>query len=213
MKIPEQKWFLSPASGLAAFVIFTVCTLTAVALYPTPYNPLYDWLSNLGNVNFNPVGAYFFNGGCILTGIVLVSFFISLKSWYHDVTWNKVLVILGQAAGIFTGIALIGVGIFSETHIAEHMLAAGLLFKSLFILMIIFNIALFRHSVYMRALAYYGMLVIFIDLSFVWVLFRFRDILGQFTPTMPVPGLEWTAVFSSLAWIGALSWIMIKKRL
>ncbi len=213
MKIPVQRWFLNPASGLAAFVIFTVCTLTTVALYPTPYNPLYDWLSNLGNVKFNPVGAYFFNIGCILTGIVLVPFFISLKSLYQNVRCRKALIVIGQVAGIFTAIALIGVGIFSEAHIAEHMLAAGLLFKSLFILMIIFNITLFRHSVYMRALAYYGVLVIFIDLSFVWILFRFKDILGQFTPTIPVPGLEWTAVFTSLAWIGAFSWIMVKNRL
>jgi Protein of unknown function (DUF998) len=213
MKIPVQKWFSNPASGMAAFVIFTVCTLTAVALYPTPYNPLYDWLSNLGNVNFNPVGAYFFNGGCILTGIVMVPFFISLRSWYDDVAWRKVLVIVGQAAGIFTAIALIEVGIFSETHIAEHMLAAGLLFKSLFILLILFNIALFRHPAFMHGLAYYGLLVILIDLSFVWILFRYKDILGQFTPTMPVPGLEWTTVFASLAWIGALSWIMVKRDL
>ncbi len=213
MKIPVQKWFHGSASGLAAFVIFTVCTLTAVALYPTPYNPLYDWLSNLGNVKFNPVGAYFFNGGCILTGLFLIPFFISLKSLYHDVRCRKTLIILGQAAGIFTAIALVGVGIFSESHIAEHMIAAGLLFKSLFILMIIFNIALFRQSAYMRALAYYGLFVIIIDLSFVWILFRFKDILGQFTPTLPVPGLEWTTVFTSIAWIGALSWIMTKEKL
>ena len=140
-------------------------------------------------------------------------FFIGLKSLYDDDKWNKALIIIGQAAGIFTAIALIGVGIFSETHITEHIIAAGLLFKSLFILMILFNIALFQHSVYMRALAYYGLFVIFIDLAFIWVLFRFKDILGQFTPTMPIPGLEWSAVFASLAWIGALSWIMVKKRL
>jgi hypothetical membrane protein len=213
MKIPVQKWFSNPVSGLIAFFIFTLCTLTAVTLYPTPYNPLYDWLSNLGNVKFNPVGAYFFNIGCILTGIVLVPFFISLKSLYQDVRCRKALIILGQAAGIFTAIALIGVGIFSEAHIAEHMLAAGLLFKSLFILLILLNIALYRHPAFIHGLAYYGMLVLLIDLSFVWVLFRFRDILGQFTPTMPVPGLEWTCVFTSLAWIGALSWIMIKKGL
>jgi hypothetical membrane protein len=213
MNIPVQKWFLGPASGLTAVVVYTLCTITAVALYPTPYNPLYDWLSNLGNVNFNPAGAYFFNGGCILTGLVMVPFFISLKSWYEDVTWRRAFVMLGQAAGIFTAVALIGVGIFPETHIAEHMLAAGLLFKSLFILLILLNIALYRHPAFIHGLAYYGMLVLLIDLSFVWVLFRYKDILGQFTPTMPVPGLEWTCVFTSLAWIGALSWIMIKKGL
>jgi len=211
MNNPVKNWPLSSVSGLLAVVIFTICTLTSVALYPAPYNPLYDWLSNLGNVQFNPVGAYFFNGGCIITGLILVPFFIGLKTYYTNSRWNRTLVMLGQAAGIFAAIALIGVGLFSEQHIAEHMIAAGLLFKSLFIIMIIFNIALFRHPAFLRALAYFGVLVVLIDLSFVGILFRYKDILGQFAPAVPVPGLEWAAVFSSLAWIGALAWHMGKQ--
>jgi hypothetical protein len=60
-------------------------------------------------------------------------------------------------------------------------------------------------------LAYYGLLVILIDPAFVGILFRYKDIIAQFTPAMPVPGPERTTVFASLAWIGALSWIMVKK--
>jgi hypothetical protein len=39
----------------------------------------------------------------------------------------------------------------------------------------------------------------------------YKDILGAFHTTVPVPGLEWAAVFSSLIWIGALSYNMVKS--
>ena len=117
------KWSLSSITGLAALIIYSIFTFTAVALYPAPYNPLYDWLSNLGNVNFNPAGAVFFNSGCILTGIILVPFFAGLYRWYEPVRWKKILLLAGQVIGIFAGVALIMVGVFPETQIASHMLA------------------------------------------------------------------------------------------
>jgi len=206
------KWSLSSITGMAAFIIYCGFTFTAVALYQTPYNPLYDWLSNLGNVNFNPVGSFFFNSGCILTGIILVPFFAGLYRWYEPTRWKKILLIAGQAVGIFAGVALIMVGIFPETQIARHMLAAGLMFKALFVAMVILNLgALFNHPKFMRWIGYYGIVVVFIDLAFVVVLLMFKDILGAFHTTVPVPGLEWAAVFSSLIWIGALSYNMAKS--
>ena len=206
------KWSLSSITGLAALIIYSIFTFTAVALYPAPYNPLYDWLSNLGNVNFNPAGAFFFNSGCILTGIILVPFFVGLYRWYEPIPWKKILLFAGQAAGIFAAVALIMVGIFPETHIASHMLAAGLMFKALFVAMVILNLGpLFTHPRFMRWVGYYGVVVVFIDLAFVVVLLMYKDILGAFHTTVPVPGLEWSAVFSSLVWIGALSYNMAKS--
>jgi hypothetical protein len=208
------KWSLSSVTGFVAVIIYSVFTFTAVALYPTPYTPVYDWLSNLGNVNFNPVGSFFFNSGCILTGIALVPFFVGLYIWNEPVTWKKILLLAGQVAGIFAAIALIMVGVFPETQITRHMLAAGLMFKALFVAMVILNLgALFSHPRFMRWVGYYGIVVMFIDLAFVVILLMFKDILGAFHTTVPVPGLEWAAVFSSLLWIGALSYNMAKSGL
>jgi len=205
------KWSLSSITGMAALLIYSGFTFTSVALYPAPYNPLYDWLSNLGNVNFNPVGAFFFNSGCILTGIILVPFFAGLYRWYEPIRWKKILLLAGQAVGIFAGVALIMVGVFPETQIASHMLAAGLMFKALFVAMVLLNLgALFTHPRFMRWVGYYGIVVVFIDLAFVSILLKYKDILGAFHTTVPVPGLEWAAVFSSLVWIGALSYNMAK---
>jgi hypothetical protein len=201
-------------TGISAVIIYCVFTFAAVAFYPTPYNPVYDWLSNLGNANFNPVGSFFFNSGCILTGIILIPFFIGLYTWSEPSIWGKIFLLAGQAAGVFAGIALIMVGVFPETNIASHMLAAGLMFKALFVAMVILNLgALFTHPRFMKWIGYYGVVVVFIDLTFVVILLMYKDILGAFHTTVPVPGLEWAAVFSSLFWIGALSYNMAKSGL
>jgi hypothetical protein len=212
MKIKVGEYSLSSITGLLSVVIFTVFTFTSLALYPTPYNPLYDWLSNLGNINFNPIGAYFFNWGCILAGLTLIPFFAGLYSWKPIQTYSKILLILGIFLGIFASISLIFVGIFPETHITQHMLAASGVFGSLFIIIILMNLALYKNPKFIHLVAYYGFFAIIINLSFKYMLSANKDILGVFNPTIPVPGFEWLSVFASLAYVGFLALNMVMKK-
>lgn len=214
--MPDLKWYLSgkwPVSavtGIAAIVIFCICTFTAVAFYPGPYNPLYAWLSNLGNVHFNPRGAFFFNAANVLAGILLIPFFLGLYIWYDPLRWRRVLLILGQAVGILGSVALIFVGIYPETRITGHLIAADLFFSSLVIFLVILNLALLTHPRFMRWVGWYGFLVVAVNLVFASFLFVYKDLLADFNPGIPVPGLEWASVFAALAWVGALSYNMLK---
>lgn len=199
--------------GMLAFAVFTIFTLTAVLFYPTFYNPLYEWLSNLGNVNLNPSGALFFNLGCIITALILIPFFITLRRWDPTGRWSKILVIIGVLLGIFASISLIGVGVFPETNIQMHTIAASGVFGSLFIIIILLNIALFKHPKFMHGVTYWGILAVLITFSFQVMLLmpQNKDTLATFHPTLPLPGMEWAAVFSSLIWVGLLSYNMWKK--
>jgi hypothetical membrane protein len=212
MILKIRGYSLSSITGLLAVSIFTIFTFISVALYPATYNPLYDWLSNLGNINFNPIGAYFFNWGCILAGLTLIPFFAGLYSWNPRETYSKILLILGILLGIFASISLILVGIFPETHITQHMLAAAGVFGSLFIIIILVNLALFKNPKFIRSVAYYGFFAIIIDLSFKYMMSANKDILGIFNPTTPIPGFEWASVFASLAWVGFLALNMAIKK-
>ena len=212
MKLKIGRYSLSSITGLLAVLIFTIFTFISVALYPTPYNPLYNWLSNLGNINFNPIGAYFFNWGCILAGITLIPFFAGLYSWKPMEIYSKILLVLGILLGIFASISLIMVGIFPETHITQHMLAAAGVFGSLFIIIILLNLALFRNPKFIRTVAYYGFFAIIVNLIFKYMLSDNKDILGVFNPTVPIPGLEWASVFASLAYVGFLALNMVIKK-
>lgn len=43
--------------GSAGVVAYLACTFAAYLLYPRSFGPLDNWLSDLGNANFNPRGA------------------------------------------------------------------------------------------------------------------------------------------------------------
>ena len=50
--------------------------------------------------------------------------------------WSKILLLIGIILGIFASISLIGVGVFPETYIKLHVLAASGVFGSLFLIII-----------------------------------------------------------------------------
>lgn len=208
------KLSIGPITGIIAFIIFMVFTFTSVALYPTHYTLLYDWLSNLGNINFNPLGAVFFNWGCIIAGLILIPFFIWLYEWKPVQKWSKVLLLIGIILGIFASISLIGVGVFPENYIKQHIMAATGVFGSLFIIIILLSISLFKHPKFMHSVAYWGIVSVLIDISFkaIVTLPQYKDALADFSPTVPLPGLEWAAVFSSLIYVFLISVNMLIKK-
>lgn len=67
----------------------------------------------------------------------------------------------------------------------------------------------------MRPVTYWGILAIIMDLSFKIMLSQpqYKDLLTNFNPTIPVPGLEWLTVYTSLTWIALLSYNMWNKKI
>jgi hypothetical membrane protein len=207
-----NNWSLSSLTGLLAVLIFCLFTFTAAALFPGLVNPLYVWLSNLGNVELNPNGAIFFNLGCIITGLILIPFFIGLYKWNLEKTWGKILLILGIVLGLLASLSLIMVGVFPETHIKQHVMAASGVFGLLFIIIILLSISLYNHPKFANWVAFFGLIAVIIDLAFKYLLSQYHDILAVLNPTIPVPGLEWASVFASLVWVGLLAYIMKKNQ-
>ena len=200
--------------GILAFIIFSGCTLISMLFYPHSFSPLYNWLSNLGNYYLNPAGAIFFNMGCILTGIILIPFSLNLYRWKPGLRYQRIFLILAIIIGVFASLSLVGVGVFSQTH-EYHVLVASGVFVSIFILITSLSIALFKHPKFMRIVMYWGLFAILSDVIFILVIgiSRFHTSLVDLHPTVPVPGLEWSAVYASLIWIAALSYNMHKKQL
>jgi hypothetical protein len=214
MKLNVFNYPVSTVTGIIAVLVFTLLTFISVSLYPMPYNPLYDWLSNLGNSNLNPSGAFFFNFGCIISGLFLIPFFLGLYTWKPLQRINLILLISGILLGIYASISFIMVGIYPETHIQQHMMAATGVFGTLFIIIILISLALYRDPKFMHIIAFYGLTVIIIDLLFQYFLSIDKYLLGVFHPSTPVPGLEWTVVFSSMGWILLLAINMgLRKRI
>ena len=91
-------------SGLAAVVIYVIFTAVALSKYPNAYSPVTNWLSDLGNPLVNQSGALFYNLGCILTSLVLIAFYIGLRSWNNNDKRLRILLTIAQIAGMLSSI-------------------------------------------------------------------------------------------------------------
>lgn len=200
MKLINPNYKLSSISGILIIALFCIFTFTALALFPSYYNPVNNWLSDLGNSHYNPLGSIFFNTGCILTGLLLFPFFAGLKSWYTSRKLQKNLLKIGQLAGFIASFALIMIGIFSEDYGFIHWQWSALFFITLLFVLIITNVSLKLNPLYKNWIFIYGIIAILIDLFFI-MLYLFPNNISK-------PLFEWLSVFASLVWVGMLVYNM-----
>ena len=177
-------------------MFYCAFTFTSIALFPEPFSPVNNWLSDLGNSSFSPRGAVFYNVGCILTGLALFPFFGGFYKWYTNEKPRRLLMMITQAVGFIAAFALIMIGVFSEDYMAQHVFWSDVFFVFNFIVLILANAALMTHSKFIRPIGYYGLVVAVINLLFV-----------AFSNT---PILEWFTVFTALGYVAFLSYNTLK---
>jgi len=191
MNLNPRKWPLTTLSGIIVILLYCLFTLISWAFYPEPFSPWANYLSRLGTFNLSPFGAYFYNLGCVLTGAVLVPFFLGLNKWHSKKRLSKILLISGQIVGVFSAIALIMIGIFSEDQGNPHMMASSTFFVLNFIVLIPVNVALLWHPKFLKVIAVYGFSINVLSLGF--------------ELAVGGPLVEWFTVFGSLGFIALLS--------
>lgn len=194
-----MKWPISCIAGIAVIILYCVFTFTSLALYPTPYSPVSNWLSDLGNSSLNPSGAVLYNTGCVLTGIALFPFFLGLYEWFTNETWKKIMLIITQTVGSLAAFSLIMVGVFSEDFMSLHITWSSVFFLLNLTVLVLLGVTLFTHAHYMKPIAYYGFVVAAINLFFVLA--------------YSVPLFEWFTVFTALGYVGLLVYNMFKAEI
>jgi hypothetical membrane protein len=191
-----RNWPLTTSSGL--LVIFFYCSFTLVSwlFYPDPYGPTTHYLSRLGNFDYSPFGAFFYNWGCILTGLALFPFFLSFRTWYTEKKYQIGLLGVGQFIGICSAVALVMIGVFSEDWGDPHMTASSTFFLLNFFTLIIISVALLFHSGFNKPIALYGIAINLLSLGF--------------ELTIGGPITEWFTVFGALLFVAFISWNTIQ---
>jgi hypothetical membrane protein len=107
-----KKNFVVIAAILMVFSYLLFSGL-AGAKYPANFSPATNWLSDLGSSVKNPNGAVFYNLGIIITGLLVIFFFIGLGAIKQ--AGNKkqrVMLLLTQICGIGGGIAMMMSALF-----------------------------------------------------------------------------------------------------
>jgi hypothetical membrane protein len=183
-----KRYPFSFIAGILASSGYLVFTFLAFVLYPLPYSPTTNWLSDLGNPNLNPQGAIFYNMGIISTSMFLIVFFLGLSVW--KIEGNKVQLImlrLTQAFGIMGAFCMMMSGIFPINLYTIHSFWS----TSLYILLstgFVFSAAMLRYHQ-----GFPGWLLILGVSTAVMV------ILTSFFPTAYV--LEWITVILFLLYV------------
>lgn len=82
----KQKRSFHALSGFAIIVlIYAALAVTAAFFYPKGFNPLTNTLTQLGDPEFNPAGAIFYNIGvfaiCGMTVFIVIALLIAPKQW------------------------------------------------------------------------------------------------------------------------------------
>jgi len=192
------RWPLSTLSGILVIVFYCSFTLISWALYPDAYGPVTHYLSRLGNFNDSPFGAYFYNWGCILTGVALFPFFIGLKDWYKNQrVAARYIFMVGQLVGLASAVALVMIGVYSEDLGAPHMLASTIFFELNFVTLILVCLPLLIHPSFSKPSALYGLVI---TLSSLVLAIYFGG-----------PLVEWFTVFSALVFVGLVSYYTSKR--
>jgi hypothetical membrane protein len=103
----------------------------------------------------------------------------------------------GQACGVLSALALMAIGIFTEGT-PMHGTLAITFFALLFLFLVLTNISIFSSPQYIKWIGYYAVLVVIIDLIFIYTYFAYEK------NTI----WEWLAVFSALLWVMMLAFNM-----
>jgi hypothetical membrane protein len=191
MKRFLSRWPLLTISGALVIIFYITFTFISWGFYPESYGPSTHYLSRLGNFDYSPFGAYFYNIGCILTGEALFPFYIGFYQWYTNRLYQKIPLIIGQGIGLASAVALVMIGIFSEDQGAPHMVASSTFFLLNFFVLIIVNLALLLNSEFWKLVAVYGLAIDFLTLGL-------QLVIGG-------PLVEWFTVFGSLLFVGLIS--------
>jgi hypothetical protein len=173
------------------------------------FTPFGNWLSDLGNSLGNPSGAIFYNLGCILTGAAYIIFFAGFYKWYTIEKTRRIGIMVAQAIGFLAAFSLIMVGVFSENAGDIHTLWSLVFFLLNLITILLFSLVLYKHPSYIKAISYYGFVVVIFNLLFVSAIIATINL--HLSLSFNTPIFEWFTVFTALGWIALLVYNMFKK--
>ena len=183
-----RKWPISVVSGIFVIIVFWSFAIISMLFFPTTYNPFVNWMSDLGSHSKNPKGSFFFNIGCIISGIAMFPFFTGLYEWYIGGRRNKILTMLTQVAGFYTALAMIMVGLFPADYSEIHIFWSMSLFTISVLTFIFPSIALYKYK-FTRNIAIFGFIATIINLI-LWFCI--------------IPIMEWVTIIFSFCFIGII---------
>jgi hypothetical membrane protein len=174
----KNKSILTSISGFTAVFIYLVFTMVSFLIYPSKYNPLNNWLSDLGNPLESPSGAIYYNLGCIVTAVLLILLCIGLRNWDTGSKRIKVLLAIARIAGILAGVSLIIAALFPlGTFTPVHEVSSKLFSVFLGFFLAFLSTVFLRHPAAIKWYAGFGFLTALVN--FIYGVFLYKVFIAE----------------------------------
>lgn len=99
---------MPPIASILVVLCYLAFTTLAILKYPLPYSPVDNWLSDLGNTQLSPYGAQFYNLGIVVTGLLVLVFYLTILEWRLDQNRvQNIMVLLTQFFGVIGSVSMI----------------------------------------------------------------------------------------------------------
>jgi hypothetical membrane protein len=191
-KHPRAGINLAFGGGMAAIVLYVVCSMAAWWVYPNRFTPLKNWLSDLGDRSRNPQGAPFYNVGCILTAAALLLFVLGLSRWRSEHRRRNALIVASQLAAFGSIVFLVMLGLYSQERLHEHLIYSNWFFVCFSLFMALLSAALITDPHFKKSVGILGFAVVLVS-------FAFHSLFPLSRP------LEWMTEFGFLVYVALVA--------
>jgi hypothetical protein len=200
-----MKWPIICPIGIIAVVQYCFFSFLAFLSFPSRFDPFNNFLSQLGNYDLNPNGAFFYFLAILFSGILTILFYWQFYVFFSTEESNFLLKLI-LILGILNGISILGSGIFAESvNYPFHFFFSFSIFFTLLPLLGIANIFLWTKTELHKIISLSGIIVIVIDLLFVFLVI----IGGELFDNAAI--MEWLSLASYFLWMFLLVLFIVKN--
>ena len=185
------RWSLLTIFAFIGGVLYTALTMISWSIFPGPFGPMDNYLSQLGNSSLNPAGAIFYNMAIFSVGFSLILLYLGISKFYSREKASRILILI-LLLGFLNGISVIMTGIFPEDFYEQHFVWSLMIFVTMIPLLFVTNIGLWNNQDFSKPISIFGILLGLFDTIFVIYVVLFGTSTGAI--------LEWITVFAYLLW-------------
>lgn len=161
--------------GILAGILFVIITFGIMLIYPGGYSFIDNYISELGLSVTNGVPTMInwvlFATACTSAAVLIVPFWISIRTHFQESKIAKYLSILGTILGIIAAPFLAGVGIFAaDLYGFQHGWSTVIFFILITVAITIYSIAILFNKGYNNIISLIGFIVATICLLYIFAL-------------------------------------------
>ena len=153
-----RAWPLSAQVITIIIPVFIILVVTSILLFGPDFSFISDHMSTLGAQGANPQGFVYFDVACIITGILLVPFFLGLRRWRTEDRILNFSIYIIMGIGFIACFGIVMQAIYRADFWPAHFYYSAIHWVADVFLLLIAPIALLRAKKFYRPIIVVGLI-------------------------------------------------------